>query len=309
MALPALHRALDRLAMWVEDRVEREPEGFREGPAGPLACFGPLGDLPPSPAGAGTWSFPSPAGGPGDRISLRVEAARGARRGTALLVPPWKLPSPRFLGGWIRLLSRSGLDVWLVTPPHHLERAGPGERRGEGFVSPDLSRLRRSLEQLVLEIRLCARLAAGRGEVGVVGLSLGALGAALAATGPEPLDFAALVAPPGDLAAILEETPIGRRYAALARRAGSPLPPRPGLRAALAPFDPAGRPPTARRILVAAGLHDRIVLGGPERLARAWGLASRAYPRGHLTLLFGCRALRRDLGAFLRGGYFLREAR
>lgn len=301
MALPALHRALDRLAMWAEDRVEREPEGWREGPAGPLRCFGPLGELPPPPAGPGTWSFPSPAGGPGDRASLRVAAARGPRHGTALLVPPWKLPSARLLGGWTRLLARSGFDVWLVTPPHHLERAGPGERRGEGFVSPDLSRLRRSLEQLVLEIRMCARLAAGRGQVGVVGLSLGGLGAALAATGPEALDFAALVAPPGDLAAVLEETPIGRRYAALARRAGSPLPSPPALRAALAPFDPAARPPTARRILVAAGRHDRIVLGGPERLARAWGLAPRAYPRGHLTLLFGCRPLRRDLGAFLRG--------
>jgi len=305
MDLPGLHRALDRLAMWVEDRVEREPEGWREGPSGPLACFGPLGELPPPPSGPGTWSFPSPSGAPGERISLRVARARGSRRGTALLVPPWKLPSARLLGGWVRLLARCGLDVWLVTPPHHLDRGGPGERRGEGFVSPDLSKLRRSLEQLVVEIRLCARLAAGHGEVGVVGLSLGALGAALAATGPEPLDFAALVAPPGDLTAVLGETPIGRRYAALARRAGSPLPPPAALRAALAPFDPAARAPTARRILVAAGLHDRIVLGGPERLARAWGLAPRAYPRGHLTLLFACRALRRDLGAFLRGGYFL----
>ncbi len=309
MPLPALHRALDRLAMWVEDRAERRPEGWRAGPAGPLACFGPLGDLPPPPAGAGTWSFPSPPGGPGGELSLRVAAARGARRGTALLVPPWKLPSARLLGGWVRLLARSGLDVWLVTPPHHLERARPGERRGEAFVSPDLGRMRSSLEQLVVEIRLCARLAAGRGEVGVVGLSLGALGAALAATGPEPLDFAALVAPPGDLAAVLDETPIGRRYRALARRAGSPFPPPPELRAALSPLEPAARTPTARRILVAAGRHDRIVLGGPERLARAWGLAPRTYPRGHLTLLFGCRALRRDVASFLRGDYFLRDAR
>jgi predicted alpha/beta hydrolase family esterase len=231
---------------------------------------------------------------------VRCVAARRQRRGTALLVPPWKIPSARLLVGWVRLLSGAGWDAWLLTPPHHLERLGAGERRGEGFVSADLDRLRTSVVQLVLEVRLCAAVAARRGEVGVVGLSLGALAAALAATGPEPLDFAALVSPPADLAAVLEGTAIGHRYRELARRAGSPVPGPEALRAALRPLDPSARRPSARRIFVAAGLHDAIVApAGPERLARAWGAETRVYPRGHLTLLFGCRALRRDLRSFL----------
>ncbi|HEU4385740.1 MAG TPA: hypothetical protein VFR85_19800 [Anaeromyxobacteraceae bacterium] len=303
MSLPALNRALDRAAMWWEDRRALEAAPFRPGPDGPLGCFGPLPPLPPPPDGQGEWSAPAPGGGtcPGDRMRIRSRAAAGSFRGTALLLPPWKLPRAELLEGWADLVARSGLDAWLVVPPHHLERAAPGSRSGEGFASPDLSRLRASLEQTVLEVRMAAALARRRGPVGLLGLSLGAVTGALAATGPEPLDFAALVAPP-DLAWVAERTPIGRRLARLARRGGVPLPPPAALRAVLEPLSPRGRRPTALRLFLAVGLDD-VVAGReqPERLARAWGLEPRRYPRGHLTLLFACRALRRDVAAFLEG--------
>lgn len=302
MSLLALNRAVDRTAMWWEDRRTRAAAPFRPAPAGPLGCFGPLPGLPPPPDRPGEWSAPAPgAASPDDRMRMRCHPARGAFRGTALLLPPWKLPRAGLLDGWVDLLAGAGLDAWLVVPPHHLDRAGPGSRSGEGFASPDLSRLRASLEQTVLEVRVAAALARRRGPVGVVGLSLGALCGALAATAPEPLDFAALVAPP-DLAWVAERTPIGRRLARLARRGGAPLPPPAALRAALEPLSPRSRRPTASRLLLAVGLDD-VVAGReqPERLARAWGVEPRLYPRGHLTLLFACAALRRDLAAFLAG--------
>ncbi|HZY03823.1 MAG TPA: hypothetical protein VFF02_09990 [Anaeromyxobacteraceae bacterium] len=303
MSLPALNRALDRAAMCWEHLRPPPAEPFRPGPAGPLRCFGPLPALPPPPAVPGEWSAPAPGGGAfaGDRLRIRCHEARPPFRGTALLLPPWKLPRASLLDGWVDLVTRSGLDAWLVIPPHHLGRAAPGARSGQGFASPDLSRLRASLEQAVLEVRVAAALARSRGPAGVVGLSLGALAGALVATAPEPLDFAALVAPP-DLAWVAERTPIGRRLARLARRGGAPLPPPASLRAALEPFSALSRRPTARRLLVALGLDD--VIAGreqPERLARAWGQAPRLYPRGHLTLLFACAAVRRDVAAFLRG--------
>ncbi len=114
----------------------------------------------------------------------------------------------------------------------------------------------------------------------------------------EHLAFAALLAPP-DLAAVAEGTPIGRRYRLLAERAGAPLPGAAEIRASLAPLDPARRRPTSRRLFVAGGNCDVIAQRGPEHLARAWGMEARLYPRGHLTLLFACRALRRDLLRFL----------
>jgi len=297
-----LHRGLDGLAVWVEDRLERQPQPFRSAPAAPLGCFGPLPPLPEPPPSRGLWRAPSPGGGAGDLMSIRATPARGRRRGTAILVPPWKIRSPALVGGYARLLSRCGHDVWLVCPPGHLERTPPGTRSGEAFVSLDLARLRAALEQLVLELRLCAAMAAARGPVGLLGLSLGGLAGALAATAPERLDFAALVSPPS-LELVVARTGIGRRYRRLAERAGSDWPGDAAVATALSPLDPARRPPTAARLLVAAGLHDGIALPeGPAALAGAWGVAPRLYRRGHLSLLFLCRALRRDLADFVGGG-------
>jgi predicted alpha/beta hydrolase family esterase len=298
-----LHRLVDDLAMWTEDRRPRAPVAFRAGDASPLACFGPLPPLPADAPASGPWRAPSPRPCDGDAwLSAVARPARGARRGTAVLVPPWKVPGLRAVAGWERLLCGAGLDVWTLVPPRHLHRAPRGARSGEGFVSPDLRVLREALEQTVVEIRLLVALARRRGgEVALVGLSLGGLAAALAATAPERADAAALVAPPVDLAAVFAQTRIGRRYRALAERAGAPVPPA-ALGAALLPFRPDARAPTASRVLVAAAADDAIALpAGALALAAAWRAEVRLYPRGHLTLLFACRAARRDLARFLRG--------
>jgi predicted alpha/beta hydrolase family esterase len=295
------HRSLDAFAVWTEDRLRRAPEACLVTPAEPLACFGPLVALPETAPAEGPWSAPSPLPlHAGDRMHVRAARARGPRRGTALLVPPWKIARPGLVSGYAALLRRAGWDLWLVSPPHHLERTIAGKRSGEGFVSLDLARLRRVFEQLVLELRTCAALAAQSGPVALVGLSLGALAGALAATAPEPLAFAALVAPP-HLPAVMAETGIGRRYQRLAALAGTAWPANDALSAALAPLDPALRAPTAARVLVASGSYDAIAPPeGPARLARAWGAERVCYPRGHISLLFLCRALRRDLAAFAR---------
>jgi hypothetical protein len=275
-----VHRLVDRVAMAFEDRVGRAAVPWRPGADGPLDPFGAPGPLPP----------------------MRVTPAARRRRGTALLLPPWKFRSPAILSGWVRSLAGAGLDVWLVVPPLHLERTPPGQRSGEGVVSPDLGRMRDVLGQSVREARACvAGASAAGGEVVLVGLSLGALVAAWVATGPERVDRAALLAPPADLAAVFRETPIGRRYAALAERAGAPVPAGEELSMRLGWLVPLGRRPTAGRILVAGGRHDAIAVDGAPTLARAWGVPLREFPRGHLTLLFGCRALRREVARFAGG--------
>jgi pimeloyl-ACP methyl ester carboxylesterase len=302
MASP-LHALVDALAIWTEDRRRRAPAPFRPRAVAPLDCFGPLPPLPPPPV-EGPWRAPSPRPARGDdAMSVVARRARGARRGTAVLVPPWKVPALRAIAGWTGLLARQGLDVWTLVPPRHLGRAEAGTRSGEAFVSPDLVALASAMEQLVLEVRVLAALARARGgEVAIVGLSLGALGAALAATAPEAADAVALVAPPADLATVLAATGIGRRYAALASRAGAPIPSRAALAPMLEGFRAGARRPTARRILVAAGREDRIAPpADAAALARAWGVEPRLYGRGHLTLLFACRAVRRDVARFLSG--------
>ena len=297
-----LHGSADLLAMCAEDLRRRPPVPFRPAPQGPLACFGPLPRPPPPPRGPGRWRPPGPPpASEGDRLTVHVAETRETRRGTVILAPPWKVGAPRLVAGWIRLLLRAGHDTWLAVPPHHGNRAPAGVRSGEAFASPDLPALRGAVERSVLELRWLASIARARGgEVGLLGLSLGGLAAALAATAPEALDFAALVAPPADLLHVFAATRIGRRYARLAARAGVPIPGRAALRPQLLPLLPARRPPAAARLFVAAGRYDRVVpFLGPARLARAWGIAPRIYPRGHLTLLFASGALRRDLAGFL----------
>src|SRR2546427_110486 len=87
---------------------------------------------------------------PFEGLALALSGAPRRGRGPALLVPPGKTASTRLVAGYVSLLLRSGHDVWLLSPPHHLERTAPGSRSGEGFVSLDLERLRAVFEQLVL---------------------------------------------------------------------------------------------------------------------------------------------------------------
>src|SRR5690349_5647287 len=111
----ALHRALDHLAIWTEDRVRRAPEPCVLAPPAPLACFGPLPPLPASAPSDGAWSALSPRPlAAGDRLWVRATPARGPRRGVAILVPPWKIRHPALVGGWIALLARGGWDAWLL---------------------------------------------------------------------------------------------------------------------------------------------------------------------------------------------------
>lgn len=294
------HKRVDALAMWIEDLRHRAPVPFVAAAREPLDCYGPLPPLPPPPE-RGTWGAQSPRPTPGDaRMLVEVSPARGPRRGTTIVVPPWKLPRLSLLAGWTAAVARSGNEVWTLIPPLHLRRSPPGHPSGQTFVTADVPALRAVVEQLVLEIRMLLALARTRGQpVGLLGLSLGALAAALAATAAEAPDRAAVVAPPADLHAVALETRIGRRFLARPRAAGA-APAAGELADMLWPFRADGRPPRAGRVLVAVGSADAIALPGPAAvLARTWGAELRVYPRGHITLLFLCRALRRDVAEFL----------
>ncbi len=289
--------------MLAEDLVPRPPQPFVPGPSAPLDCFGPFSALPSLPAGAGWWSAPSPRPAfKGDLLRVHVTLAPRPRLGTVVLVPPWKIRGVRLLSGYLTLIAGCGFDVWLTCPPHHLARTAPGARSGEGLVSLDVGRLRGTIEGMVLEVRALLAAAGGRGgEVGLVGLSMVGLAAGIAATAREPLGFLALVAP-ADLACVLDGSRVGHRYQVLARAAGAPIPDSTRLAPLLAPFYPGQGTVLARRVFLACGAYDAVTPPrAGQRLGESWGAPLRVYPRGHLSLLFLCRALRRDLARFVRG--------
>src|SRR5512144_2285506 len=141
MAFGLLHRSVDLFAVWTEDRLRLTPEPFRLAPPAPLSCFGPLPPVPDAPPRAGWCSTPSPRPLDAlDRLSVLCTPARERRRGTVLLVPPWKIGSPGLVNGYTSLFAEVGYDVWLVCPPRHLERTPAGARSGEGFATLDLAR-------------------------------------------------------------------------------------------------------------------------------------------------------------------------
>ncbi|HEX9050040.1 MAG TPA: hypothetical protein VF841_05850 [Anaeromyxobacter sp.] len=296
-----VHAGLDRLAMWMEDRVRHTAQPYLPCPPEPLDCFGPLPGVPDPPARDGPWSAPSPRPlGPWDRMTLHVLSRRAPFRGTAIVVPPWKTEAPSLVRRYTDLLAGTGHDVWLLVPPEHMGRTSPGARSGHGFATLDLTRFRALFEQLVVEIRTALAMAARRGRAGVVGLSIGALAASFALASEEAPGFGALLAPPADLAAVLGTTRIGRRYGRLAAEAGTRWPDLRELRRVLSPFDPLRALRPRSPLFLAVGLYDRIALpDGALALGRAWGVQPRVYARGHLSLLFLCRALIEDLRRFV----------
>ncbi len=152
-------------------------------------------------------SDPEPADG--DRI--RIEHwlhERKRSRGTVLALHGFTMGRPRidaialFAGQWFR----RGLDVALMTLPHHGARTPRGARfSGEHFAVPNVARLAEAVRQAIYEIRLVQMWLRERSgaPVGLVGLSLGGYLSSLMAGLYDDLDFVVPMAPPvcmGDLA-------------------------------------------------------------------------------------------------------------
>jgi hypothetical protein len=194
-------------------------------------------------------------------------------RGTVVAVHGYRMGRPRLDA--VQLMARQwfrrGLDVALVTLPHHGARTPAGARfSGEAFAVPHVARLGEAVRQAVYELRLLALWLRGReaGPVGFLGQSLGGYLVALLAGLYDDLDFVIPIVPPacmGDLAwRFLERS---RHY----KRNG--LPPafsRAELRTAFRIHSPLAHPLRAprERVLLVAGLGDRIV--PPEHASALW---------------------------------------
>jgi hypothetical protein len=129
-------------------------------------------------------------------------------RGTLLALHGFTMGNPR-LDAFLLLANhwyRSGLDVALLTLPHHGARTPPAARfSGEHFAVPHVARLSEAVREAIYEIRQVIHwLRAESGApVGVLGLSLGGYLAALSAGLCDDLDFVLIVSvcisgPPGD---------------------------------------------------------------------------------------------------------------
>ncbi len=166
-----------------------------------------------------------------------------------------------------------GLDVALVTLPHHGSRSQGARFSGEHFAVPDVGRLAEAVRQAVFEVRLLQQWLRRETEapVGILGVSLGGYIGALMAGLYDDLDFVVPMVPPvciGDLA---------WRFFMRSRHHRQGLPPafsRDELRTAFRVHSPlAHSPRTPReRLAIVAGRGDRIVpREHPHALWEHWG--------------------------------------
>jgi dienelactone hydrolase len=181
-------------------------------------------------------------------------------------------PLSRYMAA--RLADR-GIAALFVKLPYYGERRPVGGQ--QRFLSTDLERSMKSMQQGVCDVRRAAAWLATRPELdpqklGVTGISLGGIVAALSAAVDPTLNRGAFLLAGGDLARILWEMPETARYRALWIESGRTFA---DLKALTDPFDPltyADRL-VGKRLLMVAGKVDEVI---PHGCARAlWDAAGR----------------------------------
>jgi len=193
-------------------------------------------------------------------------------RGTVVLLHGFTMGNPR-IDAFVLLARQwfqAGLDVALLTLPHHGARTPPGARfSGDRFAVPHVARLSEAVREGIYEIRqLVHWLREESGApVGAIGLSLGGYLAALSAGLSDDLDFAIPMVPPvciGDLAWRFFTQ--SRQHRAGAEAALSQQ----ELRRAFRVHSPLAHPLriSPERVMIVAGRGDRIV--PPEHPAALW---------------------------------------
>jgi dienelactone hydrolase len=185
-------------------------------------------------------------------------------------------------------LADRGVAALFVKLPYY------GERRPAGgahrFLSTDVERSMNAMRQGVCDVRRAAAWLAGRSEVddtklGVTGISLGGIVAALSASVDPTLNQAALILAGGKLDDILWGLPEAARYRADWIAAGRT---KADLGALTAPLDPLTYAPRlmGKRVMMIAGNVDEVI--PPSSVRALWEAAGRPpirwYDCGHYSM-------------------------
>ena len=258
------------------------PEAFRLPPARFAFELEPIRETPGYAVSA--VRFPSPVESP-DAVNNTVHAeyfrptGPGKRPAVVVLhILGADFALSRYLAA--RLADR-GVAALFVQLPYYGNRRPPGPERR--FLSEDIERSVGAMRQGICDVRraaawLAARAEVDAGKVGVAGISLGGIVAAVAAAVDPAITRVATVLAGGDLAEILWQMPEGARYRKLWTDAGRT---RADLQALTAPFDPLTHAARLRgkRMLMIAGTVDEVI---PPASARAlWEAAGRPPIRWH----------------------------
>jgi dienelactone hydrolase len=176
-------------------------------------------------------------------------------------------------------LADRGVAALFVKLPYYGERRPGGDRGEKRFLSTDIERSMLAMRQGVLDVRRAAAWLATRPEVdrerlGVTGISLGGIVAALAAEADPTLNTGCFLLAGGDLHEVLWEMPESAKYKKMWVESGRT---KDDLRALTERFDPVTYAARlkGKRILMMAGNVDEVV---PPASARALWVAAGQPP-------------------------------
>jgi pimeloyl-ACP methyl ester carboxylesterase len=196
-------------------------------------------------------------------------------------------PLSRYMAA--RMADR-GVAALFVKLPYYGERRPPGQgTQAQRFLSPDIERTMRSMRQAVYDVRragcwLAARPCVDPRRLGVAGISLGGIVAALTAAVDPTINQGAFLLAGGDLSTILWMMPEGAPYRAAWLESGRTLR---DLRALTDPFDPLTYADRliGKRLLFIAGKVDEVI--PPASTLQLWEAAGRPpirwYDCGHYS--------------------------
>ena len=318
------HRVIDAAGAgplrttWEPHAVDaaRDPAPFFPRPAAPLPAVRQVAILP------GGWiedvTFPSAYGGGRDTAAQlardfpanQTARARWYRHRTpgrlaVVCLHPWGAGAGPLSDAlfWAPRLYARGLDVCLYVQPYHGPRA-PRRARLLEILHPtaDVTRANEAFLQTVWEAR--ALLAwhaevAGRGG-GLLGMSLGAYAAALAASVAPELEFVVPIAPIADLAAIIWTWGAGSPVQARLAARGMDFDRFCSLMAIHSPLRHPAPALPLERLLIVAGRGDGFVpRSHTEALHEHWGRPALEWLPGGHVLQFGRHRLLGRLETFL----------
>jgi dienelactone hydrolase len=188
-----------------------------------------------------------------------------------------------------RLAERGTAALFVKLPYYGERRPATGGLSSKRFLSSDIDRTVTAMRQGVCDVRRALCWLASRPEVdgsrlGITGVSLGGIVAALAAAVDPAIRQAAFLLAGGDLATILWSMPEGAKFRAWWLQSGRTLS---DLKALTDPFDPLNYAQglSGKRMLMIAGKVDEVI---PERsTVLLWEAAGRPpikwYDCGHYS--------------------------
>ena len=227
----------------------------------------------------------------------------GPYRGTLIILPGWASDSAWFYRRIALGLNGKGYSAVIIDPPFQQRRCPEGFYNGELTLSADLIRTLRMYQQYTRDAHTAARWvqANWRGNVGIMGISMGGGAAGLCVASSGKFNFAVLMIPACDTA----ETFITSRLCRRIRNRLLEMGLTDGkIRRYLDPVLLRNHRPTISpdRILLLQSRYDRVI-GDAQvtSLIRSWKITNvRRYHTGHVNVFWRSGRICSDITGFLK---------